>query len=142
MRRLRKLLRAPFGFKMLLAEAFFRLLAVSILLRLVPRTRIELHNYGKALLAIHDVPSRGDVCKAVVIAADYVPGATCLVRCLVARAMLARFGFSTQIRIGVLKDSSNLQAHAWLEQRGSVLFGGDVARYSELGNPLQVIDEG
>ena len=137
MRRLRKLLRAPFGFKMLLGEAFLRLLAVSILLRLVPRTPIELEqcNYGKALLA-HDAPSSGDVCKAVAIAADYVSGATCLVRCIVARAMLARFGFVAHIRIGVLKESSNLQAHAWLEKQGSILIGGDVAQYAQLGNPL------
>jgi len=51
MRRLRKLLRAPFSFKMLLAEAFFRLLAVSIFLRLAPRARLELHqsNHAQAL---------------------------------------------------------------------------------------------
>ena len=138
MRRLRKLLRAPFSFKMLLVEAFFRLLAVSIFLRLAPRARLELHqsNHAQASLTAPDVPSTGDICKAVVIAAKYVPGATCLVRCLVARGMLARYGFTAQIRIGVLKDSSTLQAHAWLEKNGSILVGGDIGQYAQLGSPL------
>jgi len=138
MRRLRKLLRAPFSFKTLLAEAFSRLLAVSIFLRLAPRAHLELHqsNHAQAPLTALNMPSIEDICKAVVIAAEYVPGATCLVRCLVARDMLARYGFTAQIRIGVLKDSSNFQAHAWLEKNGSILVGGDVGQYAQLGSLL------
>jgi len=96
-----------------------------------PRTNIETGtaNGGtSASLTAPDVPSTGGICKAVVIAAKYVPGATCLIRCLVARGMLARYGFTAQIRIGVLKDSSTLQANAWLENNGSILV--------QLGSPL------
>jgi hypothetical protein len=138
MRRLRKLLRAPFGFKMLLAEAFLRLLAVSVLLRATPRTRFNPNRRDDARVSptVPDSPSIEVVCKAVVIAADYVPGATCLVRCIAARAMLARYGFVARIRIGVLRDSSHFPAHAWLEKEGSVLLGGDITQYVQLGNTL------
>ena len=73
-----------------------------------------------------------DICHTVVTAARYVPGANCLAQSITGRAMLRRAGCVAEIRIGVLKNLSELQAHAWLESGGSVLIGGPVTRYTHL----------
>ena len=73
-----------------------------------------------------------DICKAVVIAARYVPGSTCLVQSITGRAMLRRAGCVTELKIGVLKNSSDFHAHAWLENEDSVLLGGEIAQYTQL----------
>ena len=41
----------------------------------------------------------------------------------VGSAMLHRFGYAAEIKIGVLKKSSNLEAHAWVECDGVVVMG-------------------
>lgn len=62
----------------------------------------------------------------------YVPRATCLVRALAGRRLLAAHGHRAHLRIGVAK-STELQAHAWLEYEGRVLIGGgDLDRYTVL----------
>ena len=73
-----------------------------------------------------------DICKAIVIAARYVPGSTCLVQSITGRAMLRRTGCVTELKIGVLKDSSDFHAHAWLENEDSVLLGGEITQYTQL----------
>jgi hypothetical protein len=170
MSRFSKLIRLPLTFKLLLAEAFLHLSAISILIRAAPRS-YRLNGLGSNLedeqapgrLTFgnddgdkrsgrrHTAPlyanSRNeayghtnpagarDICEAIVIAARYVPGATCLVQCLTGRAMLRSVGCFAEIKIGVLKDSSDFHAHAWLENEDSVLLGGEITQYTQFGEP-------
>lgn len=62
---------------------------------------------------------------AVETAGRIVPaGDNCLVRAIAGRAMLARRGISSQIRLGVAKNSSDLlRAHAWLECGDRIITG-------------------
>jgi hypothetical protein len=46
--------------------------------------------------------------------------------------MLSRFGYAAEIKIGVLKKSSSLEAHAWVECDGLVVMGGSRNHYTEL----------
>jgi hypothetical protein len=46
--------------------------------------------------------------------------------------MLNRFGYAAEIRIGVLKKSANLEAHAWVEREGCVVIGSAGTQYVEL----------
>lgn len=51
----------------------------------------------------------------------------CLTQALVGQVLLNRWGVSTRVKIGVLKDrEGHFQAHAWLENDGQVLLGGTV----------------
>ncbi len=138
MLRLSKFIQSPLAFKLLLAEAFLRLFAVSVLIHVAPRSyclnrlrrnseqqapgrlsagcdddnersghgpsgRLRtssrngrvLQRAGDPVAALADRTDAAraqDICKAVAIAARYVPGATCLVQSITGCAMLRRAG--------------------------------------------------
>ncbi len=62
---------------------------------------------------------------AVSAVARRVPAlGNCLSVALAARLLLTIFGHSSSLRIGVAKgDSGQLEAHAWLEDNGTILIG-------------------
>jgi len=56
------------------------------------------------------------------------PGTTCLLEALVMESMLFRHGYSPTLKIGVrpgasVSDAGRLDAHAWVECDGRVVFG-------------------
>jgi len=67
----------------------------------------------------------------------YVPGATCLTKALAARAILRHYGQTACIRIGVAKADTLIDAHAWVEVDGRIVFGRQPnwARYSVMHRP-------
>ena len=68
--------------------------------------------------------SSGRIGWAVRAAARRVPRArTCLVEAIAAETLLARHGYTTQLRIGVARSGAGIDAHAWLEQDGRPVFG-------------------
>lgn len=73
-------------------------------------------------------PALDRIAWAVTAAAGRLPlPTTCLVRALVADAMIRRHGGRSELRIGVLQnggDASPLEAHAWVECGGEVIVGG------------------
>ena len=55
-----------------------------------------------------------------------VPGATCLTQAIAAQLLLRRHGHRSQLRLGVMRSPSGmLSAHAWLENDGRILIGGE-----------------
>ncbi|MBM4074536.1 MAG: lasso peptide biosynthesis B2 protein [Planctomycetes bacterium] len=70
--------------------------------------------------------------------------ATCLPRSLVLQRMLERFGYDSELRIGVRKSPlGKLEAHAWVEIDGRPLIDGDdvatkYAAFDESITPLGV----
>ena len=78
---------------------------------------------------------------AVETAARIVPTAkNCLVRAIAGREMLARRGVSSQIRLGVAKNSPDiLSAHAWLEC-GSMIVTGEGEHRSYAAMPAPSIE--
>lgn len=60
---------------------------------------------------------------AVRRASTIVPGASCLTQAIAAKALLARGGQASTLRLGVAKLDADLEAHAWLEADGKVLIG-------------------
>jgi hypothetical protein len=75
------------------------------------------------------------VVRAFERAAQYVPDTTCLSRALALGTMLRVRRVPCVLRIGVLKrDGAMMEAHAWLELSGEVLYGGENAdAYVPLG---------
>ncbi len=78
---------------------------------------------------------------AVAVAKRYVPGGTsCLTQALVVRLLLRQCGYPTRLRIGVARtQGGQLEAHAWVENKSQVVFGGsELSRYT----PLESLEGG
>jgi hypothetical protein len=59
----------------------------------------------------------------IIMASRYIPRATCLVQALAGYILFSKYGYSTQIKIGVLNEDGVFEAHAWLEQDENVVLG-------------------
>lgn len=49
----------------------------------------------------------------------------CLTEALAVWSLLRQYGAESRIRIGVAREGSELEAHAWVERDGEILVGGD-----------------
>jgi hypothetical protein len=56
--------------------------------------------------------------------------ATCIVRSVVLRLLLARHGHVSRIRFGALKEERGIRAHAWVECEGRALLESSAKGYS------------
>jgi Transglutaminase-like superfamily len=70
-------------------------------------------------------PSPERIAWAVANVSRVVPrGRNCLIRALATGIMLKRYGYPSELKIGVMKPpGGRLEAHAWLESGGSVVIG-------------------
>jgi hypothetical protein len=133
-----KFLRLSWREQKLVAGAVLALSAVRIGLTTLPFAtvrRIVVRRYRQ----LDDEPSRPAlerVTWAIEVASHYVPGGSnCLVRALASEYVLGRFGYPSELKIGVAKSAAGeLAAHAWLESDGRVVIGEfELDRYTELG---------
>lgn len=69
---------------------------------------------------------------AVETTSRYIPGAACLSKAMAAQVLLAEYGHRSELRIGVARDNGRLRAHAWLEDDGEILIGGNLDNYKPL----------
>ncbi|MBE9205426.1 lasso peptide biosynthesis B2 protein [Nostoc sp. LEGE 06077] len=73
---------------------------------------------------------------AINVSTRYTPGgAKCLARALTCQVLMTRYGYSPELRIGVVKGATgNLEAHAWIETQGQVVIGylPDLPRFTPL----------
>ena len=69
----------------------------------------------------------------VAAAARFVPGASCLTQALAGQYLLARQGSTSNIRIGVERDTGKqLKAHAWLISGNHIVLGGSISGFAHL----------
>ena len=143
---LRRFLELPSQDQRLLFEAWWRLLAAALRLRLAPRRTV-----ARAVLETttreerYDRGGRGGTVPAVARAvargaAHHVRPMTCLPRALALQRMLAHRGISSVLRIGVRKEgavgkeAATLAAHAWIEVDGRAV--GEPEAIEERFRPL------
>ena len=71
---------------------------------------------------------------SVAVVSRYIPKMTCLAQGLAAQFLLQQAGHQARLHIGVDQgEGGRLDAHAWVESRGKVLFGGsNLSRYTHL----------
>lgn len=68
-------------------------------------------------------PCAAEIARLVSAAARHGPyRATCLATSLMLQRLLRSYGIESELRLGVRKVGDELEAHAWLEQDGAVLF--------------------
>ena len=141
---LAKFLRLPAADRGLLLKVTLAVWAVRLMLWLLPfRMMRELltrfSGEPKAGESAEQVPAE-HVAWAVTVASRYVPAATCLTQALVTKLVLGRLGYHAIVRIGVTRsDRGEFQAHAWVENNGTVVIGGSEASVKRF-TPLAVSD--
>ena len=134
-KRLRKFVELTAQERGLVARAAFLMTAFRLGLWLLPFSRLVALTRRNE----HHLPEAGRcdsarVAWAVHVVSRYVPGATCLVQALTAKALLESAGFPAHLHIGVDKaKDKGFEAHAWVECRGAVVIGASgVARFTPL----------
>ncbi len=135
--RLSKFIKLPAPDRRLLTTAVISLIKARLTVMFVPVRNILLPVTPRRE-AISPDTEAARISWAVETAARIVPTAkNCLVRAIAGREMLARRGVSSQIRLGVAKNSpETLSAHAWLECGSMVVTGeGEHRSYAAMPAP-------
>jgi len=108
-----------------------------LLIRLLPvKVALRWGAQGPSATALGSESSRiFDPLSVLALAASRIPGTTCLPRALAARSLLAQVGRKGTLVFGVRRlPQGRLDAHAWVEEDGVVVFGGlpDLGQYDRL----------
>ena len=112
--------------RLLVAEAAVLLVGVWAAIRVIAHTRLRSGLDSLPAPLLESDTAREDVGWAVDAADGATPGdRSCLVRALVAEAMLERRGHETVLRFGVDGADRDMEAHAWLESGGEIVVGGE-----------------
>jgi hypothetical protein len=133
--RLRKFIELPATDRWLLASAIFSVLKARFVVTFVPVRKI----LQPVMLRTDATPPDSEkISWAVETAGRIVPtGQNCLVRAIAGREMLACRGVSSQIRLGIAKNSPDiLKGHAWLECGDKIITGeGEHRNYVAMPTP-------
>jgi len=126
-RRVGKFARLRGADKWLFVRVFGLLVRVRVGLWLRPFNRVRQFAERLGDKPVEDVSRRlsaHDLTSLVTAAACYIPHATCLTQALVAHAVLRRYGYTPELKLGVGRGNGNkFQAHAWVELDGKVVIG-------------------
>ena len=79
----------------------------------------------------HEVPMHR-IRFMIQMAARYVPSSTCLVQALAGYILFSKYGYTTLIKIGVLNEDGQFEAHAWLERGDEVVLGESERDYKTI----------
>ena len=119
---------------LLLARAFFLLLAARVALALIPVRHViawKQRPLGPAFPAPQAVAEAARVAHAVLTVARYSPiRFVCFPQCLAAASLLRARGIPSRLHYGVArspKPGAKLITHTWLEAAGQIVIGGEVA---------------
>jgi Transglutaminase-like superfamily len=135
--RLSKFIKLPAPDRWLLSSAVVSLIRARFTVMFVSVRKILLP-VAPQIEAVSSDTDAEKISWAVETAARIVPTAkNCFVRAIAGRDMLARRGVSSQIRLGVAKNSPDiLSAHAWLECGSTIVTGeGEHRSYAAMPAP-------
>lgn len=134
---IRTFLRLSFTEKSILIKAFFLLLTVRLMLWILPFSFIRKITHGLSDVSEDVKTSEISIEKliwAIKVMSIYTPRATCLTRAIAAQILLARYNYSSSIKIGVSKDEGEFEAHAWLEADEGIILGESEIKYIPILN--------
>ena len=116
----------------LLITTLLSMIIIRLKLYLIPFNRIQRSLERSNNKTANEVPVH-KLIWAVQTVSNYVPHATCLTKALTAQKLLKKYGYPSQVKIGVNKDAEGqFEAHAWLEYSGKVVIGESVKEYVPL----------
>jgi hypothetical protein len=116
----------------LLITTLLSMIIIRLKLYLIPFNRIQRSLERSNNKTANEVPVH-KLIWAVQTVSNYIPQATCLTKALTAQKLLKKYGYISQIKIGVNKDvEGQFEAHAWLEYAGKVVIGESEKEYIPL----------
>lgn len=118
-----------------------RLLVVALVASLLVRVGLHVGSFRTTASVVDSVPGSttdrtlADVRWATVAAGRELPGGSCLTRGVVAHALCRRYGYQSDLYVGVDRESESFTAHSWVESDGDVVVGDevDLDRFEPLG---------
>ncbi|MGB9937086.1 MAG: lasso peptide biosynthesis B2 protein [Methanobacterium sp.] len=122
--------------KIILIKALILLYVIRIMLWILPFSMIEKITSKLAIINKNKTPEvkKEKLTYAINVMSVYTPQATCLTRALAAQILLARYNYSSSIKIGVSKNESGFEAHAWLEAEDKIILGKSETEYVQIHN--------
>lgn len=110
--------------KLILIKTFLLLWIIRIMLWIFSFSRMGhlIKRFSRVKPASTTIPLP-KITWAVQVMGRFVPGSTCLVQALSGQILLARYGYSSLVKIGVSRSKGEFEAHAWLENEGQVVLG-------------------
>lgn len=132
MRKLKIWLHSSNSMKQHYKEAFCELFQARLLLLRLPFKHIaptlgDLDQCGDKVSLDQDViDTLAPVAKSIKVVAKYVPWQSkCLVQAIAAKNMLQKRGVETTLYLGVVKNGSEMKAHAWTRTGPYFITGGN-----------------
>lgn len=128
MNKLRKLTKMSNRESLLLIDTFILLNLVRLGLFLLPFTKLlnllKIYSNSRSTQKYQQIEVK-QILHAVHTSNYYVLGSSkCLAKALTTQTLMKICGYSSELKIGVAKEDSSLQAHAWVEYGGKVIIGG------------------
>lgn len=120
--------------KIILIKAFFLLWIIRIMLWIFPFSFIQriVSRFSSVSDDKNHEVQLEKLTWAISVTAPYTLRATCLTRALAAQILLARYHYSSNIKIGVSKNEEEFEAHAWLEADDEIILGESKIDYTPI----------
>ena len=111
--------------KLIAMESLFWVTRIRILIWIFPFAIVQkkVQNTATNYPSTNHTVAMSRIRIMIVAASKYVPRATCLVQALAGYILFSKYGYVTSIKIGVLTENGEFEAHAWLEQDNNVVLG-------------------
>lgn len=111
--------------KLVAIESLFWVILIRLMIWIFPFKFVQKRVQEIASYLSSDTPpvSISRLRVMIVIVSRYVPKATCLVQALAGYILFSKYGYTASIKIGVLNENGEFEAHAWLENDNCVVLG-------------------
>lgn len=130
-------IKLPYRDKVLALESLYWVFMVRIMVWMFSFPVVESKVQKK--VRRYDLDNKDSVSMAklrimITQAARFVPRATCLIHALAGYILFSKYGYNISIKIGVLAENGEFEAHAWLEQDEEVVLGESQKNYKTILN--------
>lgn len=111
--------------KLIAMESLFWVIRIRIMIWLFPFSTVQrkVQNIATKYPSSNHTITASRLRILIVSTSRYVPQATCLVQALAGYIVFSKYGYNTAIKIGVLTENGEFEAHAWLELGEKVVLG-------------------
>jgi len=119
-------LKLPFWEKKIALETLFWVIRIRIMIWMLSFATVQ--NRVQNIARNYNSITKNEISMSrlrimVMAASRYVPRATCLVQALAGYILFSKYGYNPSIKIGVLTENGEFEAHAWLEHGEKVVLG-------------------